>query len=488
MNLNSIPQWLFGATGLMLCSLFYNSNINAQNYIGIGSLISPKVQTMEVRNRYVQVVPLNGIGWSFSGRREFEIKRKLKSYCEVLISSRTLKYYQVHYTNDSINIWTDWNNKHTGFFTLNTELGAVYKTNNIGLSLGISVGLMPELDFGGNYSYRFDLVGDREKTSQFRAQLNLGIERELSFTKQLNGKARLFIGISPQDVVNGYTRTSTTTGEKFGTFQMNNSILGFTLYSNIKKHKEVRVVRAASRPAEEVYYGNLRKHQFSVEFILFKPPTTVYHVPFIDEFRLSGQDNLFVGKQLNLLYTRNLLKKPQWSIRSHLGIGHSAVSFQFQTDSSFTRDNRPMALNNGPSAPVFLEVATGITRSFVKKRWVIKQSLLGTLAYFPPEDPVYLGVPLASRWPAFPPFTDAILEGSIDDANGRSSFTPGFELRSDISFNLRNRHRFSIGLVINKSYGVIRNGNYKVTGNNGVYYGSLLQNHGKFGFNLAYNF
>jgi hypothetical protein len=486
MNFNSIPKWLFGATLFTLSSFCFKVNLNAQSYIGFGGHISPKVQMLDVQNRYVKVVPLNGIGWTLSGRKEFTFKERVKGYGELLISSRTLKYYQVHYTNDSINIWTDWNNAHTGFFTLNTELGAIYKVKGIGLSLGINIGLMPELDFGGNYSFRFDVVDDRETTGQLRTQLNLGIERELSLTNRLDGKARLFIGLSPQNVINGYTRTSTPTGDRFDKFHLNNSIIGFSLYSKIKRHKQGRVARAAS-PAAEAYFGNLRKHQFSIEFMLFKPPTTVYHVPIVDEFQLSGQDVL-VGRQLNLVYIRNLLKYPLWEIRSQLGVGHSAVSFEFKSDSLFASDNRPMALNTGLSAPLFIEAATGIIRSFVKGRWVLKQSLLGTLAYFPPEEPSYLGVPLASRWPEFPPFTDAILEGSIDDANGRSSFVPGFEIRSDISFKIRNRHRFSLGLVINKSYGVIRNGLYKVVGNSGVYYGSVLQNHGKIGINLAYGF
>jgi hypothetical protein len=484
--LHVIPKWRFGLTLFFLAISCATFKASAQTYLGAGIHISPTVQFLVTQSRYVKIVPKHGVGYAISGRKEYAFRKKIKTYGELLISSRTLKFYQVQYSNDSVNIWSDWHDTHTGFFTLNAEVGGIYKINQFGLSLGLNVGFMPELTHGGSYSVRFDIDPDRKTTSSFRMQLNLGVEREFWLTNHLKGKARVFMGLSPQDVVNGYTRISTETGTKINKFHMNNSILGFSLYSNMKKQTQRRAIKPATT-LEEKYFAERSQNQFSIELLFFKPPATVYHVPIIDQFKLSGQ-NVLAGRQLNLVHTRNFIHNPLWGIRSHIGIGQSAVRFEFNADSLFTSDNQPMTLNTKPSTPLFIEAASGITRSFVQRKFILKQSLLGTLAYFTPEKPAYLGVPLASNLQDLPPFTNAILEGSIDDSNGRSRIVPGFELRSDICFEFRNHHSLSVGLVINKSYGVVRHGTYKINGKNSLYYGALLQNHGKIGISMAYGF
>jgi len=492
-NLCARPNELkYVYTLIIFCTL--TAAASAQNYIGVGLHLTPPVRFDFTRSQNVTVKPRAGIGGSLTYKREWALKKNGSWYAEAGLALQGLRYYQVSYTGDSTTIWSDWTTQHAGFPSILAGAGRSWAIKNAKnkVSVGGELLLLIAQDLDSVYSYDFSLLNQPDGDAVFPVfpRLNVGYTRELTFFRRISGQLQFYAALSFQDITKGkqYILDRETNMSKVGRYRVNNSAFGVKLFTSLnKKENKKRTDVASIENLVLATSERKRKLRISLNSQLFRAPTTVYHIPQVDSFSVSGRQIML--PQIGLMAEIPHQKNDLWSTVIGLGLGKRAATLVFKADKDFPATNQAINFEQSVDIGHYAIANVGLSRKHALKSTVLSHTLT-TSAVVPLEkEYAYLGVPLVVNSNQPIPFEEAILEGCIDYANGRGKVLLGIEYNPEVIFNLRAPVFVALGLVVNYSFGgVVAHGTFEVANDHTTYYGAALQKFSKLGISVRVGF
>lgn len=465
----------------------------AQDYLGIGFHLTPPVQFDFTNTPNVNVKPQPGIGGSLTYKKEWALKRDGMWYAEAGLTLQGLRYYQVSYIGDSITIWSDFVNQHTGFPCLLTGSGRswAFKNTKNRFSIGAELLLLLAQDLDSIYSYDFSTINHPIDDAVFPIflRLNFGYIRELTFFKRIPAQLQIYASLSFQDFTKGtqYILDRETSEYKEGRYYVNNSDFGIKLFTSLNIDKYEKIKQPASvEDAVLVQSERKKKFRISLSGQFFSVPTTVYHIPQVDSFSLSSR--LIMLPQLGIVAEIPHKRNDLWNTIIGLGIGRRAGTLVFKSDGNFPANKQPINFEQSVDLGHYGIINLGLSRRHTIKRQILSHMLTATVVVPLEKEYVYLGVPLVVQAQPIP-YENAILEGWVDYANGREKVLFGVEYNPELIFRLREPVFIALGLVANYSFGgVIGHGTYTVYNDYTTYYGASLQKFAKLGVSMRIGF
>lgn len=466
----------------------------AQDYLVIGSHLTPPVQFDFTHTPYVNVKSRAGIGGSFTYKKEWDIKKNGTWYIEAGLTLQGLRYYQVSYVGDSTTIWSDFVNQHTGFPSILAGAGRTWFLGNSKnrFSIGGELLFLITQDLDSIYSYDFSLSNHpiNDAVSPIFSRVNLGYSIDLTFFRMIPCQLQIYTTLSFQNITKGrqYILDRGTGNYSEGRYRVNNSELGVKLFTSLNK-KEYKKRTDAASVENIVLAQSERKQKFRISFNgqLFKVSNTVYHIPQVDSFAISSRPIML--PQIGLMAEIPFKKNDLWSAVLGLGLGKRAGTLVFKSDGGFPSHGQPIHFEQSVDIGHYGIVNAGLSRRHVLKGLVLSNTLTASAVLPLEKENIYLGVPLIANSTQPIPFEDAILEGWIDYVNGREKGLIGIEYNPELVFYLRKPIFVAVGLVANYSFGgVTAHGTFKVSNDYTTYYGAALQKFSKLGISLRVGF
>lgn len=480
-------------TILTLLIFCWTNVITAQDYLGLGLHLTPPIQFDFTHNPYVVATPLPGIGGSLTYKKEWELKRNGMWYAEAGLTLQGLRYYQVNYIGDSITIWSDGVNRHTGFPGILTGAGRswAFKNDKDIFSVGGELLFLFNQDLDRIISSQFGIINHPVDDAVFPIfpRLNLGYNRKLTFFRTIPAQLQIYAALSFQDFTKGtqYILDRETGEYTEGEYYVNNSDFGIKLFTSLNINKYEKTKRPASID-DGVLAQAERKKKFriSVSGQFFGVPATVYHIPQVDSFSLSSR--LIMLPQLGIVAEIPHKRNDLWNTIIGLGIGRRAGTLVFKSDGNFPANKQPINFEQSVDIGHYGIINLGLSRRHTIKRQILSHMLTATVVVPLEKEYVYLGVPLVIQAQPIP-YENAILEGWVDYANGREKVLFGVEYNPELIFRLREPVFIALGLVANYSFGgVIGHGTYTVYNDYTTYYGASLQKFAKLGVSMRIGF
>ncbi len=466
----------------------------AQSYLGVGFHLTPPVAIEYSRNPYVIAKPQLGFGGSITYKKEWSYRPNKKWYAEAGLTLQGLRYYQVDYHGDSITIWTDWYNQHTGFPSILLGAGHSFRNEKSKdeFLLGLEASFLITQDLGEIYSYTFGIINHPVQDAVFPLflRLNIGYSHAFHFFRSGSGQLQLYTSLSAQKLTKGtqYIRNIADGSYLEGRYHVNNSELGIKVFACL--NKKTRAIQRSTTTAEKAIFAQAeRKTKYRVSLVnqLYVPPRTIYHIPKVDSFSIKGR-GFIIASQFGVIVGFPHRKNDLWSTVAGLGIGKRVATLVFKSDGRFPSDNLPVENETHILIGHYAIASLGLSRRYTTAHLVMAHSLFATVVLPLEKEYAYLGVPLHSSGIQAPPFDDPVLEGRVDYKYGREPILFGIEYNPEIFFSIRPPFFVALGLVANYSRGVIAQGKFEVSNSRTTYYGALLQNFSKLGVSIRIGF
>lgn len=227
---------------VILLACCHPSTISCQNYLGFGVHLTPPIYLEYPDNAYVNTRAQPGIAGSLSFKKEWAQKKGHKWYAETGLTLQSIRYHQTDYTNDSINIWTDFPNQHIGFPSILLGGGRAFRIgkSNSEISMGLEASFLIVQDLDEISSYRFGILHDpvKDATLPLYLRLNLAYNDNLRLSKSLAGQLQCYTNLSVQPVTKGaqFIRNPTDANYLSGRYHLNNSELGIKFFLCLNKN------------------------------------------------------------------------------------------------------------------------------------------------------------------------------------------------------------------------------------------------------------
>ncbi len=485
------PPHIFRLSGWLLLLAFASMPhaLGGQNYLGIGFHLTPPVFLENTMNPYVVAKPKPGFAGSITFKKEWSYTAHKKWYAEAGLTTQGLRYYQINYFGDKETIWSDFINQHIGYPSILFGFGQSFEVlkRKGQLSLGLEGTILIAQDLQEIVSASYSIFNEPEKHAIFPAffRLNVGYSHHWQMYKNLSGHIQLYAALSPQKITKGsqFIRNVVDGGPAVeGTYHVNNSELGIKFFTSLSK-KQAKPRFQESNSPKIVSKPIKTKYRVSVTSHYFRPSPAIYHIPQIDSFSVKSREIALpqIGISLELPFRNHSL----WSNIVHFGVGYRAATLVFKSVSGFASDGLPVAREIAFNDLGIYGICNfGISRRHLLKRQTLSQSLTFSMVIPLHKENTYLGIPQSGSGFQFPPYTDPILEGSVDYNYGRNAVLFGFEYNPEIIFKVGNVIYGAIGLVGNYSFGVISQGRFEVSNNTSTYHGAIIQNFSKIGISL----
>lgn len=469
--------------------------ITAQDYIGMGLHLTPPIRFDYTNTTHLKIRPLPGIGGSLTYRRELGFRKQSAWYVQVGLTLQGLRYYQLNYINDSATIWSDYINNHTGFPSLLAGAGRSWnfgRNNNNQISAGGELLFLITQDLDEIGSYNFGIINHpiNDAVGPFFIRLNLGYSKGFSLFRLIPAQLQIYTALGLQNITKGtqYVRDLETGRIIEGRYYVNNSELGIKLYSSLnwrayqKTPKQVSVENAILAQEERQ-----RRFRISLNGQFCRVPRTVYHIPQVDSFSVGSRPIMLpqLGVVVEIPNKRNDL----WSTVVGVSVGRRDVTLEFNADGNFPSHNQPVQNEQSLSVGHHVILNVGLARRHSLKGKVISHTLTASAVVPIEQESLYFGVPLTNFSQTPPPFTDAILEGTIIQDNYQERVLFGIEYNPEFMLDLPGPLFMGLGLVANYSFGgVIAGGEFKVSNEHTTYHGAVLQKFGKLGVSMRIGF
>lgn len=471
------------------------ADLSAQFYVGAGFHLTPPIHLDHSRTPYAVVLPRPGIGGSISFQKEWGLKRDRKWYLESGITLQGLRYRKIDYYGDSVAIWSDFVNQHTGFPCLLAGVGYSFPVGKSKgrLSIGGDVSLLFSQDLGGIFSYSFGIVNDPLRDAVFPvfARLNLAYGHDFNLFRTVSAHWKLYTNISFQNITKGglYIRNKPTGLYREGGYRVNNSELGIKVFASLSREVDKKRTKATTDGNNAV--GESKKKQkviISLNGQLFTGNNIQYYIPQIDSFSISNRPILL--RQIGMTAELPLGKGNLWSGVFGLGIGERSGTLEFRSDGNFPSHKQPINFGQSIDIGHYGILNVGLSRKHDVRRLQLLHTLTACVVMPLEKELTYLGIPLFVDNNQPYPYENAILEGWFDYTNGREKVVWGVEYNPELIFNFRAPFFIGLGLIANHSFGgrAIAHGTYKVYNEYTTYYGAALQRFSKLGVSFRVGF
>ncbi len=473
----------------VIVAMLLKSNIVAQNYFGAGIHLAPPVSIDYCCNPYVHVKPMVSPAYSLSYKKEWESKNKKSWYAELGFSTIGLGFRKTSYFGDSVVVWGESNVIHTGSPTVFFNSGRTFTLNeNSGqkITVGLEGAYRIAHDLGGYFSSEFGLdYSTSDLTFPLFLRLHAGYSFPLKFLKRIPVNLQLYTKVSAQNIAASplYLVNLFTGEQKEGKYRLNNSEIGFKLYTDLNKKRNQISLGKEERKTRKIK-AEKRKYRFSLEGQYYIPPATRYFIPQLrDSFTLTGLRfslSWQAGVKMEILHRKN----QKWAIVFGLGLGQTTYNGRFIAQAEFTRDGKLIEVHQGGYVGLHATGNAGFSYRHPAGKWQIQHTLSSTfVAPLTKEDELILAVERAYlTLPVH--LVPKILEGNIHYKYGRESVLFGLEYQPEIVFHSEKKLFYAIGLVFNTSYGIITQGRVKVSNGHTDYFGELTQRFSKIGLTL----
>lgn len=497
MKNSAITARVFSATPLQLLALIAlilfwlpPGKLHGQHSLGVGFHLTPPIALGNAGNPYVVVTPQVGLAGSVTYKKAWAFRKNRKWYAEAGLTTQGLRYHQVNYFGDSVGIWSDFPNQHTGFPSVLFGAGHSFNIGNTkdAFSVGLEASVLLEQTLGEIGSSTFTIYQDpmQHPLSPVFLRLSLAYNRDLHLFKSVSGQLQVYANLSAQKLTKG-TRYShnlhAIEPDVIGNYHVNNSELGVKLFAGLNKSAKKASPASATENVILAQAEKKARFRISVAGQLFAPSRTVYHQPQVDSFSLKSID-VVVTNQVGVVLEFPHRRHELWSTVIGLGIGPRLASINFKSDGRFPTDRTPIAHKKRIKIGHYGIASLGLSRRFATKRLVIAHTLAATLVLPLEKEDAYVGVPLGSDMLQSPPYDNPILEGRVDYTYGRDPVVFGLEYNPELMFKLPNHCFMALGLVANYSRGVIAQGKFTVSNEKRVYYSAMLQSFSKLGITM----
>ncbi len=492
--MNKVQCLLITEVLSIILILGYQTNLVAQNYLGIGWHLGMPVKFDNCCNALFQAYPFPTSSFSLTFKTEHINKNKKKWHYEIGLTTTAMGFTKVEHENDTLSQvygygpWTTFKQREIPFPSILYGMGRNVKLkNNHELLFGLEASFRWTYVFGGSYSRAFTL-DDPSKESNFPLFLraNIGYTVPLKLLKQIPAHLLFYSKISAQNIAKGgqYIQDPITGVTNYdGKYRLNNSEAGIQFYVNLgKEHYNFLDNPPKPRKPKAKRTGKSLV-RLSVEQQLYASRPTQFYVPQVDSFSLKGHYGS-ITPQISLKAEFVHFRNRNWATVVGFGTGRVMESRNFKAKASYSPDGA--AVKGGLAfSPIGRYLIQNIGLSY-KHDWG-KRKLQHTLtaSITEPVEKYASGyMLLVGNNNAL----DTILTGEFHERFFHHKVLFGIEYSPEFLSHVNKRVYFGLGMVFNYSWGQLAQGRVTISNGKTTYYGGMVQQMGKIGFTARMGF